>query len=115
VAEAKPEGVEFIGIEDFGKLQLKVAKVVSAERVEGADKLLKLQVDCGEIRQIVAGVATVYSPDDMVGKLIIMVTNLQPATIRGVESNGMLLAAKRKGELRLLTVDGEIAPGASVG
>ncbi len=113
--EKKPEGVEFIGIEDFGKLQLKVAKVISAERVEGANKLLKLQVDCGDVRQIVAGVAEVYSPEDMVGKLIIMVTNLQPATIRGIESNGMLLAAKRKGELRLLTVDGEIAPGASVG
>ena len=87
----------------------------AAERVENADKLLKLQVDCGEKRQIVAGVAAYYKPEEIVGKLIVMVVNLKPAVIRGIESNGMLLAAKKKNELRLLTVDGDIVPGASIG
>ena len=107
--------VAVIGVEDFAKLQLKVAKVLEAERVENADKLLKLQVDCGEKRQIVAGVAAYYKPEEIVGKLIVMVVNLKPAVIRGIESNGMLLAAKKKNELRLLTVDGDIVPGASIG
>ena len=111
----QPVNVAVIGVEDFAKLQLKVAKVLEAERVENADKLLKLQVDCGEKRQIVAGVAAYYKPEDIVGKLIVMVVNLKPAVIRGIESNGMLLAAKKKNELRLLTVDGDIVPGASIG
>ena len=111
----QPVNVAVIGVEDFAKLQLKVAKVLEAERVENADKLLKLQVDCGEKRQIVAGVAAYYKPEDIVGKLIVMVVNLKPAVIRGIESNGMLLAAKKKNELRLLTVDGDIVPGANIG
>jgi glutaminyl-tRNA synthetase len=111
----QPINVAVIGVEDFAKLQLKVAKVLAAERVENADKLLKLQVDCGEKRQIVAGVAAYYKPEDIVGKLIVMVVNLKPAVIRGIESNGMLLAAKKKNELRLLTVDGDIVPGANIG
>ncbi|MBR5078758.1 MAG: glutamine--tRNA ligase/YqeY domain fusion protein [Victivallales bacterium] len=111
----QPVNVAVIGVEDFAKLQLKVSKVLEAERVENADKLLKLQVDCGEKRQIVAGVAAYYKPEEIVGKLIVMVVNLKPAVIRGIESNGMLLAAKKKNELRLLTVDGDIVPGASIG
>ena len=111
----QPVNVAVIGVEDFAKLQLKVAKVLEAERVENADKLLKLQVDCGEKRQIVAGVAAYYKPEEIVGKLIVMVVNLKPAVIRGIESNGMLFAAKKKNELRLLTVDGDIVPGASIG
>ena len=111
----QPVNVAVIGVEDFAKLQLKVSKVLEAERVENADKLLKLQVDCGEKRQIVAGVAAYYKPEEIVGKLIVMVVNLKPAVIRGIESNGMLLAAKKKNELRLLTVDGDIVPGANIG
>ncbi len=114
-AAEQPVNVAVIGVEDFAKLQLKVAKVLEAERVENADKLLKLQVDCGEKRQIVAGVAAYYKPEDIIGKLIVMVVNLKPAVIRGIESNGMLLAAKKKNELRLLTVDGDIVPGANIG
>ena len=114
-AAEQPVNVAVIGVEDFAKLQLKVAKVLAAERVENADKLLKLQVDCGEKRQIVAGVAAYYKPEEIVGKLIVMVVNLKPAVIRGIESNGMLLAAKKKNELRLLTVDGDIVPGANIG
>jgi len=112
--EAAPVGL--ITIDDFFKAQLKTAKVLEAKRVEGADKLLQLQIDIGgEKRQIVAGVAQYYTPEAMVGKTIVVVANLQPAKIRGIESNGMLLAAKVGKELKLVTVDGEIASGASVG
>lgn len=124
-AEAKPasatkpqadaDGAGLISMDDFSKLQLKAARVLAAERIPNTDKLLKLTVDCGEQRQIVAGIALHYQPEDLVGKTIIIVNNLQPAVLGGVESQGMLLAAKRKKELRILTVDGEIPPGASVG
>lgn len=110
-----PENIALIGIEDFARLQLRTAQVLAAEPVPNTDKLLKLQVDCGEKRQIVAGIAKFYQPADLVGKTIIMVANLQPATLCGVESQGMLLAAKKGKELRLLSVDGDIAPGAKVG
>ena len=110
------QGIIMIDIADFEKLQLKTAKVLTAEHVENADKLLKLSVDCGETepRQIIAGVAAYYKPEEIIGKTIVMVTNLKPAVIRGVASNGMLLAAKSNGVLRLLTTDDEIVPGTSV-
>lgn len=83
-----------ITIEEFQRIELRVATIVSAERVAGAEKLLKLQVDLGsEQRQLVAGIAKHYTPEELVGKQIVVVTNLQPAVIRGVESKGMLLAA----------------------
>ncbi len=83
-----------ITIDDFAKVELRVAQVVSAERVPGADKLLKLIVDVGsETRQILAGIAKAYSPENLVGRKIVIVANLQPRKMRGLESNGMLLAA----------------------
>src|SRR5437879_8488012 len=83
-----------IGIEDFAKIEMRVGQVKSAERVVGADKLLQLQVDIGdEVRQIVAGIASVYKPEDLVGRKVVVVTNLQPRKLRGVESNGMIVAA----------------------
>jgi len=83
-----------ITIEDFAKVEMRVGQVRSAERVAGADKLLKLLVDIGdEVRQVVAGVAEVYNPEDLVGRKLIVVVNLQPRKLRGVESNGMVLAA----------------------
>jgi methionyl-tRNA synthetase len=83
-----------IGIEDFAKIEMRVGQVKSAERVAGADKLLQLQVDIGdEIRQIVAGLALAYKPEDLVGRKVVVVTNLQPRKLRGVESNGMIVAA----------------------
>ena len=113
---AAPEGVALIGIEDFARLALRTAKVLEAERVPDSDRLLKLQIDLGgEKRQIVAGIAKAYAPEAVVGKTIVVVSNLQPAVIRGVESNGMLLAAKTKRELRLVTVDGDLPPGATIG
>ena len=83
-----------ISIADFAKVDLRVAQVVSAERVQGADKLLKLIVDLGtEKRQILAGIAKAYSPESMIGRKIVIVANLHPRKMRGLESNGMLLAA----------------------
>jgi methionyl-tRNA synthetase len=83
-----------ITIEDFAKVELRVGQVKSAEPVAGANKLLQLQVDLGdEVRQIVAGIATVYKPEALIGRKVVVVTNLQPRKLRGVESNGMILAA----------------------
>jgi methionyl-tRNA synthetase len=104
-----------IDISEVGRVELRVSEVLSAEKVEGADKLLRMQIDTGsEKRQIVAGIAEHYTPDEMVGKKIIVVTNLKPAVIRGVESNGMLLAAKKGRKLFVLTPDGDLPPGAKV-
>ena len=83
-----------IGIEDFAKVEMRVGQVKTAERVAGADKLLQLQVDIGdEVRQIVAGLALAYKPEDLVGRKVVVVTNLLPRKLRGVESNGMIVAA----------------------
>ena len=104
-----------ICFEEFGKVQLRTARVLEAEKVPKADKLLKLQIDLGsETRQIVAGIAEYYSPEDIIGKNLVIVSNLKPATIRGVESNGMLLAAKSGKKLVLVTTDDDIAPGADI-
>ena len=110
-----PEGI--ISITDFAKVKLITAKVVQAEKVPDAEKLLKLQVDAGsEKRQIVSGIAGFYTPEELIGKTIVLVANLKPAKIRGVESYGMLLAAKHGDNLRLVTVDAPDFPGgASVG
>ncbi len=108
---------EYISYDDFKKVELKVARVVAAEKVEKADKLLKLQIQVGEeTRQIVAGIAKHYSPEEMVGKTIIVVANLEPAKIRGIESNGMLLAAvdEKSGLLTLVTVEREIPTGTGI-
>jgi methionyl-tRNA synthetase len=105
-----------ITIDKFFETKLKTAKVLEAEKVEGADKLLKLQIDLGsEQRQIVAGIAEYYTPEELIGKTVVVVANLQPAKIRGIESNGMLLAAKNKKELTVITVDSDMKPGLSVG
>ncbi len=116
-AEAPVDESGLITIDDFFKTELRVAEVLQAERVPDADKLLKLQIKIGEEqRQIVAGVAEFYSPEEMVGKRIVVVANLKPAMIRGIESNGMLLAAKQGKKLRLVTVEGDvIGAGAKVG
>jgi methionyl-tRNA synthetase len=83
-----------IGIDDFAKVEMRVGQVKSAERVPGADRLLQLQVDIGdEVRQIVAGIAQAYKPEDLVGRKVVVVANLQPRKLRGVESNGMIMAA----------------------
>ena len=104
-----------IEINDFAKLDLRTAIVKSAEKVEGADKLLKLKLELGdEMRQIVAGIAEHYSVEDIIGKTIIIVANMKPAVIRGVESNGMLLAAEGEGVVSLLEPDKDIEDGSEV-
>ena len=104
---------EKIGIDDFVKVELRAATVLEAERVPKADKLLRLQIDIGEEqpRQILAGIAEYYSPEDVIGRKIIVVANLAPRKMRGFESNGMLLAASVGEEGRpVLATFGEDVP-----
>jgi len=104
-----------ISIDEFGKVDLRVARVLECEKVQGADRLLKLKVKIGEeTRQLVAGIALHYSPEEMLGKEIIVVYNLRPAVLRGIESQGMLLAAKDGERLAVLTVDREVKDGSRV-
>lgn len=111
----KQEEPNYLSIDDFKKVELKSAKVTAAERVEGADKLLKLQIEVGtEKRQLVAGIAQHYTPEELIGKTIIIVANLQPAKIRGVESQGMLLAVNDGDTLSLLTSDKNVDSGKPV-
>lgn len=106
---------ELISWGEFKKIDLRIAQVVEADRVVGTDKLLRLKIDLGgELRQIVAGVGHRYSPKELVGKQIVVVANLQPATIKGIESQGMLLAATSGEDLVLIGPDGSIPPGAKV-
>ena len=87
-----PEGK--ISIDDFAKVELRVAQIKTAERVKGADKLLRLEVDLGtEVRQLVAGIAEAYEPESLIGRKVVVVTNLAPRKLRGLESNGMIVAA----------------------
>ena len=89
----KPEGCALIGIEDFMGVELRTAKILECEKVPKAKKLLKLKIDLGyEQRQVVSGIAKWYQPEDLIGKKIIVVANLKPATLCGIESNGMILA-----------------------
>lgn len=111
------EGVkELIAIDDFAKVELRVGKVIAAEKVEKSEKLLKLRVDIGtEERQIVAGIAKAYNPDDLTGKKIVVVTNLKPAKLMGIESHGMLLAATdEEGNMSILALDREVRQGTRV-
>ena len=105
----KPE----ITIEDFDKIEVRAAKVIKAEKHPKADKLLVLQLQVGkETRQVVSGIAGHYKPEDMVGKTVLLLANLKPVKLRGIESQGMILAASHEDKLVLGTVDGEIIPGA---
>lgn len=110
-----PEGTEEIGIDDFAKVELRVAQVIACEPVKKADKLLKLQLDLGyEQRQVVSGIAKFYSPEDMVGRKVICVTNLKPVKLRGELSQGMILAASHGDQLTLATVPDNMPNGAQV-
>lgn len=105
-----------ISFEDFKKIELKTAKVIFAERVENSDKLIKLEVSLGEEkRQIIAGIGKNYSPDELIGKTIIVVANLEPRSLMGLESQGMLLAASNESEGSvLLTTMGDISEGSEI-
>lgn len=115
---ADADGAGLIDIADFAKLRLVAARVVACAKVEGADRLLCSQLDIGqpELRQVVSGIAPAYSPEEMVGKTVILVENLKPRKLRGKSSQGMLLCAEDgEGRYRLLTVDAPVAPGSVVG
>ena len=114
-AAPKERIMDIITYEEFKKLDLRVALVLKAERIEGATKLLKLQIDLGtEQRQIVAGVAETYTPEELVGKKLTVIANLKPAIIRGVESQGMLLAGIKAGKAVIPFFEGDMPPGSIV-
>ncbi|MBF0456855.1 MAG: methionine--tRNA ligase [Nitrospirae bacterium] len=107
--------IDIIDITDFAKVKLKTARVLTAEAVKGSNKLIRLTVDSGEERQIVAGIGKHYQPEELVGKTVVIVANLKPAKLMGVESQGMVLAASdSEGGLTLITVERDIAAGAQV-
>ncbi len=106
-----------ISIQDFTEIDLRVAEIKAAEEHPDADKLLVLKIDIGdggEERQLVAGIKECYSPEQLIGKKIIVVSNLAPAVIRGVESQGMLLAARDDKDIAVITTERDIKPGSKV-
>ena len=108
-----PENV--IELEDFKKVNLKIARVIECEKVAKSKKLFKLKLKIGDTeKQIVSGIAEFYNPEDLIGKLIVVVDNLKPSKLMGIDSHGMLLAAKTDGQLKIITVDGDINDGAVV-
>ncbi|WP_025028174.1 methionine--tRNA ligase [Caldalkalibacillus mannanilyticus] len=110
----KPD-VEEISIDDFMKVDLRVAEIIQAEKIKKADKLLKIQLDLGyEKRQVVSGIAKYYTPEELIGKKVICVTNLKPVTLRGELSQGMILAGSAGDTLRLATVEPTLPNGSKV-
>ena len=108
--------MEIINFDDFSKLNLRVGKIISAEEVEGSNKLIKMKVDIGdEERQIVAGISKYYSQDEGANKTVIVLINLEPRKIFGIESQGMLLASIDGDEVSLLQTDKEMIPGSEIG
>ncbi len=104
-----------ISIQDFSEIDLRVAVIKSAEEHPDADKLVVLKVDAGDgEKQLVAGIKNHYSVEELVGKKIVVVNNLAPAVLRGVESQGMLLAARDGDEVVLLTTEKDVGPGSRV-
>lgn len=104
-----------ITFEDFSKLEIRIGKVLDAEKVEGTDKLIKLKIDLGtEKRQIVAGIAESYKPEKLIGKELPILVNLEPKKFRGLESQGMILAADMNGKPILMHPDKEVPPGSLV-
>jgi len=107
--------MEEITIEEFQRIDLRVGKIIEAKKVEGAKRLLQFIVDIGdEYRQLIAGIAESYKPEDIIGKEIVIVANLKPAVIRGITSNGMLLAASNNDVISILSPDKEMPPGSKV-
>jgi len=104
-----------ISFEEFQKMDIRIGKIKEAEKVEGTDKLVKMQIDIGtETRQLVAGIADHFDPASLVGKQIPILVNLEPKIFRGIESKGMILVADADGELALITPEKEVPPGSRV-
>ena len=105
-----------LALEEFKKTELRVAKVLDVQDIPGADRLWKLLIDVGsEKKEIVAGIKAYYTRESLLGKSIVVVNNLVPSVIRGVESRGMLLAAKAEAQMSVLTLDKEVPPGSLIG
>ena len=105
-----------VALDDFKKIELKTAKILDAQEIPGADRIWKLTIDVGaQKKEIVAGVKLFYPREALIGRSVIVVNNLAPSVIRGVESQGMLLVAKDGTSLSLLTVDKDVPPGSVVG
>jgi len=101
-----------ITIEDFAKVQMRVGQIVEAEKIEGSRRLIKLRVDIGtEVRQVVAGIAEAYEPANLLNRKVVIVANLKPAKLMGVESNGMIVAASIDGKPVLATFTEEVPSG----
>ena len=104
-----------ISFDDFNKLDIRIGTILEAEKIEGADKLLKLKVDLGEEKRgLVAGIAQDYQPEDIIGKQIPILTNLEPKKLRGIESNGMILAVDIDGKATLLHPDKQVPNGGKI-
>ena len=104
-----------INFEDFVKIDLRVGKIIEVEKVEGSSKIVKTTVDLGEEnRQILAGIGKFYSPEELINKIVIVVANLSPKKIMGMDSEGMILAVKDDNNLSLLGVDKEIKIGSKI-
>ena len=111
-----------VNYDDFSKIELKTAKVLEASRVEGSEKLLKLILDAGDKdeagilinRQVIAGIGKSYEPENLVGKQIVIVANLEPRQLMGLESNGMILAASDENGIVVLVPDKEMMPGSGI-
>ncbi len=104
-----------ISFEDFKKLEIKIGKISAAERIESSEKLIKLEVNLGkEKRQIVAGIAKFYNPDYLINKEVVILVNLEPRKLMGIESQGMVLAADFDGKPVLLIPEKEVPPGTIV-
>jgi methionine--tRNA ligase beta chain len=104
-----------ITYDDFIKLDIRIGTVTSSEKVQGTDKLIRLEVDLGEeTRQVVAGMALTYTPEDFIGKQVPILVNLEPRKLRGIESQGMILAADVGGKPIMLIPEREVPPGSAV-
>ncbi|MDD4531534.1 MAG: methionine--tRNA ligase subunit beta [Candidatus Pacebacteria bacterium] len=107
--------MEIINIDEFGKADLRVGKILSAERVEGSDKLLKLEVDLTEERrQILAGIGKAYAPEELINKSVAVIINLEPREMMGLKSEGMVLAVKDENNLSVLVPEKDIIPGSKI-
>lgn len=107
--------MEMINFEDFVKIDLRIGKIIEAEKVEGSSKIIKTIVDLGEEkRQILAGIGKFYTPEELINKIVIVVANLSPKKIMGMDSEGMILAVKDDNNLSLLGVDKEIKIGSKI-
>jgi methionyl-tRNA synthetase len=113
-SQTVPTSRPLLSIDEFSKVDLRVAEIVRAESIPGSENLLKLEVDLGERRQVVAGIARHYSPEDLVGQQVVVVANLKPIKLMGVPSEAMLLAASQEGELALVAPGRKVKPGSPV-